>query len=49
MIYTFTLNTAIDRIIYFEEEIKKKKNNKISHYLYDVGGKATHVSIILSQ
>ena len=49
MIYTFTLNTAIDRIIYFEEELERKKNNKISHYLYDVGGKATHVSIILSQ
>ena len=49
MIYTFTLNTAVDRIIYFEEELERKKNNKISHYLYDVGGKATHVSIILSQ
>ena len=49
MIYTFTLNTAVDRIIYFEEELERKKNNKSSHYLYDVGGKATHVSIILSQ
>ena len=49
MIYTFTLNTAVDRIIYFEEELERKKNNKISRYLYDVGGKATHVSIILSQ
>ena len=49
MIYTFTLNTAVDRIIYFEEELERKKNNKISRYVYDVGGKATHVSIILSQ
>ncbi|MCP1222972.1 1-phosphofructokinase family hexose kinase [Sebaldella sp. S0638] len=49
MIYTFTLNTAVDRIIYFEEELERKKNNKISRYIYDVGGKATHVSIILSQ
>ena len=49
MIYTFTLNTAIDRIIYFDEELERKKNNKISGYIYDVGGKATHVSIILSQ
>ena len=49
MIYTFTLNTAVDRIIYFEEELERKKNNKISRYLYDVGGKATHVPIILSQ
>ena len=33
MIYTFTLNTAIDRIIYFEEELERKKNNKISYAL----------------
>jgi 1-phosphofructokinase len=49
MIYTFTLNTAIDRIIYFEKELERKKNNKVSRYLYDAGGKAVHVSIILSQ
>lgn len=49
MIYTFTLNTAIDKIITFESEIKRRKNNKISNIMYDVGGKAVHVSIILEQ
>ena len=49
MIYTFTLNTAVDRIIYFDEELERKKNNKTAKYVYDVGGKATHVSVILSQ
>ena len=33
MIYTFTLNTAIDRIIYFEEELERKKIIKF-HIIY---------------
>ena len=49
MIYTFTLNTAIDRIIYFDEELERKKNNKISGYIYDVGLKASHFSINMTQ
>ena len=49
MIFTFTLNPAIDKILKFNFPIKKRENNKIEEINYDVGGKATHVSIILSQ
>ena len=49
MIFTFTINPAIDKILKFNFPIKKRENNKIEEINYDVGGKATHVSIILSQ
>ena len=49
MIFTVTLNTAIDRIIYIDGILKPKKNNKIRQSFYDIGGKATHVSVVLSE
>lgn len=49
MIYTITLNTAIDRILYVKKELTRKKNNVIESIGYDIGGKATHVSVVLSQ
>lgn len=48
MIYTVTLNTAIDKIIEINGTISRKKNNKIKSIEYDVGGKGTHISILLS-
>ncbi|MGG5253647.1 1-phosphofructokinase family hexose kinase [Neobacillus sp. SM06] len=48
MIYTVTLNTAIDHILYISEELTRKKNNRIRNQTYDIGGKATHVSVVLS-
>ena len=48
MIYTVTLNTAIDKIIHLEGTLTRKKNNKINYHTYDIGGKATHVSVVLS-
>lgn len=49
MIYTVTLNTAIDKIIQIDGKLTRKKNNKINSYSYDIGGKATHVSVVLSK
>jgi len=49
LIFTVTLNTAIDRIIYIDGILKPKKNNKIRQSFYDIGGKATHVSVVLSE
>lgn len=49
MIYTVTLNTAVDRILYIKEELTRKHNNKIQNISYDIGGKATHVSVVLSR
>lgn len=48
MIYTLTLNTALDRIVYLDKELIKKHNNKVNSVTYDIGGKATHVSVVLS-
>lgn len=48
MIYTITLNTAIDRIIKLDNPLHKKHNNKVISKTYDIGGKATHVSVVLS-
>lgn len=48
MIYTVTLNTAIDRILHIQGELTRKHNNKIRDISYDIGGKATHVSVVLS-
>lgn len=49
MIYTITLNPAIDYIYEIKEEIVRGKNNKISKKNLDVGGKGTHVSIGLKK
>ncbi|MCM3726588.1 1-phosphofructokinase family hexose kinase [Neobacillus cucumis] len=48
MIYTVTLNTAIDRIVHIKGELTRKHNNKMNDISYDIGGKATHVSVVLS-
>ena len=49
MIYTVTLNTAIDHILHIQGELTRKQNNKIQNQTYDIGGKATHVSVVLSR
>lgn len=48
MIYTITLNPAIDTIINVSGKLAKGRNNRIIDKLTDVGGKGTHVSIGLS-
>ncbi|GAA4714455.1 1-phosphofructokinase family hexose kinase [Brevibacillus fulvus] len=48
MIYTVTLNPAIDLIIRLEGIMTRKKNNRIFQKTQDIGGKATHVSVVLS-
>lgn len=49
MIYTITLNPAIDRIIRLKENLQLEHNNKTKQKHIDLGGKATHVSAILTQ
>lgn len=48
MIYTVTLNTAIDRIVQISGTLTRKHNNKTKFVKFDIGGKATHVSVALS-
>lgn len=48
MIFTVTLNTAIDHIIEVEGTLTRKANNKTKNVIYDIGGKAIHVSVALS-
>lgn len=48
MIYTVTLNPAIDHIIHVKDELTRGKNNQISKSYNDIGGKGTHVSVVLS-
>lgn len=48
MIYTITLNPAIDDLINIKGVLKSGINNRIIQRKNDVGGKGTHVSIILS-
>lgn len=48
MIYTVTLNTAVDRIVQIHGRLTRKANNKTKSVTYDIGGKATHVSVVLS-
>lgn len=48
MIYTITLNPAIDKVIEIEKELEREKNNKIKRTLYDIGGKGCHVSIVIA-
>jgi 1-phosphofructokinase family hexose kinase len=47
MIITVTLNPALDKIIFLAELIKNY-NNRTKKLVYDIGGKATHVSVVLS-
>src|SRR5699024_7998483 len=49
MIYTITLNQAIDKIKYLEGNLKQEQNNRVEKNFIDLGGKATHVSAILQQ
>jgi len=46
MIYTVTLNPAVDKIL-FLDEFKKARTNRIKRTLETLGGKGTHVSINL--
>lgn len=48
MIYTVTLNPAIDNIIKTKEILTRGKNNRIQEKYLDVGGKGTHVSVGLT-
>lgn len=47
MIITVALNPGLDRIIVLDRLIKNQNNRSKSMY-YDIGGKATHVSVVLS-
>lgn len=49
MIYTITLNPAIDRLIFLQEQLEKRKNNRAYKVLYDIGGKGTHASYAMSK
>ena len=46
MIYTVTLNPAIDKIL-FLEELHRSRTNRLTKTLETIGGKGTHVSIDL--
>lgn len=48
MLYTITLNPAIDKIIKIEDTLEREKNNKIKNIVYDIGGKGCHVSGVFS-
>lgn len=47
MIITVTLNPSLDLNIYVDK-LKKNQNNRSRRMKYDIGGKATHVSLVLS-
>lgn len=48
MIYTITLNPSLDKIMYLKE-LKLNNDNDAYKIIYDIGGKATHISVILSK
>lgn len=48
MIYTITLNPAIDNVIQIKDKLISGHNNRIAKKSRDVGGKGTHVSIALT-
>lgn len=48
MIYTVTLNPAVDNIIRTKATLTRGKNNRIVEKKLDVGGKGTHVSVGLT-
>lgn len=47
MIYTVTINPAIDRIL-FLDEFQKTRTNRLDRTIETIGGKGTHVSINLN-
>lgn len=49
MIYTITLNPAIDRLVQVRGYLTRKKTNRVSHVEYDLGGKGLHVSNVLTR
>lgn len=49
MIYTITLNPAINRLLFLEERLIKEKNNRLQKISYDLGGKGHHGSYAMSQ
>lgn len=49
MIYTITLNPAIDRLLFLEGTLVKEKNNRLQKITYDLGGKGHHGSYAMSR
>ncbi|WP_312092968.1 1-phosphofructokinase family hexose kinase [Niallia sp.] len=49
MIYTITLNPAIDRLIKIKGTLTKKLTNRVQNVEYDLGGKGLHVSNVLTK
>lgn len=49
MIYTITLNPAIDRLLFLDNELTKRKTNRASKVTYDIGGKGTHGSYAMTR
>lgn len=49
MIYTITLNPAIDRLIKVKGSLTKKLTNRVQKVEYDLGGKGLHVSNVLTK
>ncbi|MBC1831973.1 1-phosphofructokinase family hexose kinase [Listeria seeligeri] len=49
MIYTITLNPAIDRLLFINGELEKRKTNRVIKTAFDCGGKGLHVSGVLSK
>lgn len=49
MIYTITLNPAIDRLLFINGELEKRKTNRVVKTAFDCGGKGLHVSGVLSK
>ncbi|ALC83006.1 MULTISPECIES: 1-phosphofructokinase family hexose kinase [Bacillus] len=49
MIYTITLNPAIDRLIKVRGSLTKKKTNRVNNTEFDLGGKGLHVSHVLTK
>lgn len=49
MIYTITLNTAIDRLITVQGALTRKRSNRVKDIELDLGGKGLHVSHALTK
>ncbi|WP_289891330.1 hypothetical protein [Virgibacillus pantothenticus] len=49
LLYTLTLNPAIDRLLYLNEKLERRKSNRITEVSYDIGGKGTHASYVMSK
>lgn len=48
MLYTITLNPAVDKVIEIAGILEREQNNQIKKVLYDIGGKGCHVSTVFS-